>query len=130
METEGQQRLDKWLWAARFFKTRPLAAEAINGGKVHLNGDRVKPSRNIKTGDRLQITRGQFEFKITIEALNKHRRPANEAQMLYKEDDDSINKRKDLALSLKMLNANMPHTEKRPDKKQRRQITRLRRTES
>jgi len=129
MSEETQQRLDKWLWAARFFKTRTLAAEAISGGKVHLNGDRVKPSRNVKAGDQLQITRGQFEFNLTVAALNKNRRPAVEAQALYKEDDESIEKRKALAQTLKILNANMPHTEKRPSKKQRRQIVRFKRIE-
>ncbi len=129
MQDENQQRLDKWLWAARFFKTRPLAASAINGGKVHLNGDRVKPSRNVKAGDQLQITRGQFEFKITIVGLNKNRRPAVEAQALYIEDEKSAQKRKELAQSLKILNANMPHSEKRPSKKQRRQIVKFKRAE-
>jgi len=128
-QLENQQRLDKWLWAARFFKTRPLAAQAISGGKVHLNGERVKPSRNIKAGDQLQITRGQFEFKIIVEALNKHRRPAAEAQALYTEDEQSMQKRKELAQSLKILNANMPHSEKRPSKKQRRQIVKFKRVE-
>ncbi|MCW9047997.1 MAG: S4 domain-containing protein [Gammaproteobacteria bacterium] len=130
MSIEEQQRLDKWLWAARFFKTRSLAAEAVSGGKVHLNGDRVKPSRNIKPGDSLQITRGQYEFNITIEALNKNRRPASEAQLLYIESEESIHKRKELAQTLKILNANTPHTVKRPSKKQRRQIVRFKRTES
>lgn len=129
MEVEGQQRLDKWLWATRFFKTRALAAEAINGGKVHLNGDRVKPARNVKVGDQLSVTRGQFEFQITVEGLNKHRRPANEAQMLYKESQESMEKRESLAESLKILNANMPHSEKRPSKKQRRQIVRFKRAD-
>jgi len=130
MDVDGQQRLDKWLWAARFYKTRSLAAEAVSGGKVHLNGDRVKPSRNIKSGDRLQITRGQYEFNITVEALNKNRRPASEAQLLYKESEESIHKRKELAQTLKILNANTPFTEKRPSKKQRRQIVRFKRPQS
>ena len=130
MQTEEQQRLDKWLWASRFYKTRALASEAISGGKVHLNGDRVKPSRNIKVGDQLEITRGQFEFHITVEGLNKHRRPASEAQLLYTESQESIEKRKSLAESIKILNANIPHTEKRPSKKQRRQIVRFKRVDS
>ncbi|HED32940.1 MAG TPA: RNA-binding protein [Gammaproteobacteria bacterium] len=125
MQTEGQQRLDKWLWAARFFKTRKLAAEAVSGGKVHLNGDRVKPSRNIKVGDELKITRGQFEHQLSVEGLNKQRRPADEARLLYIESQQSIEKRQSLAESLKILNANRPHTEKRPDKKQRREIVRF-----
>ncbi len=130
MEAESQQRLDKWLWAARFFKTRALAAEAINGGKVHLNGGRVKASRNIKPGDKLEISRAQFEFQVTIEAINKHRRPATEAQMLYVESQTSIEKRAELAQSLKILNANQPYTEKRPSKKQRRQIVRMKRIDN
>lgn len=129
MVDDEQQRLDKWLWVARFFKTRSLAAEAVSGGKVHLNGDRVKPSRNIKAGDCLQITRGQFEFSITIEGLNKNRRPSVEAKILYSESEESIIKRNELAQSLKILNANMPHSEKRPSKKQRRQIVKFKRTE-
>jgi len=130
METEGQQRLDKWLWASRFFKTRALASEAVNGGKVHLNGDRAKPSRNVKVGDELSITRGQFVFQIVIQGLNKYRRPANEAQLLYQESAESISKRQSLAESLKILNANMPHLDKRPGKKQRRQIVKFKRVES
>lgn len=130
MDVDGQQRLDKWLWAARFYKTRSLAAEAVSGGKVHLNGDRVKPSRNIKSGDSLKITRGQYEFHIMVEALNKNRRPAPEAQLLYIESEESIHKRQELSQTLKILNANTPRTDKRPSKKQRRQIVRFKRPES
>ncbi len=127
MESDTQQRLDKWLWAARFFKTRALAAEAINGGKVHLNGDRIKPSRNIKVGDRLEITRGQFVFDVTVEALNRHRRPAKEAQLMYRESEQGREKRESLAESLKILNANLPRSDGRPSKKQRRDIVRFKR---
>ena len=127
MQLEEQQRLDKWLWAARFFKTRALATEAINGGKVHLNGDRVKPSRNIKLGDELSITRGQFVFEVTVKALNKQRRPASEACLMYHESEESRDRRQALAANIKALNANMPYSEKRPSKKQRRQIVKFKR---
>lgn len=127
---DEQQRLDKWLWAARFFKTRTLAAEAVSGGKVHLNGERVKPARNVKIGDTLTITRSQFEFAIAIKGLNKQRRPAIEAQALYEESLQSQEKREDLARSLKILNANHPYSEKRPNKKQRRQIVKFKRPEN
>lgn len=127
MPDNEQQRLDKWLWAARFFKTRKLAAEAVSGGKVHVNSTRVKPSRNIRAGDCLDITIGQFEFKIRVEAFNKHRRPASEAQKLYQESEKSRLKRQDMTQQLKILHANMPHCETRPSKKQRRQIVRLKR---
>ena len=130
MQVDAQQRIDKWLWAARFYKTRSLASEAVKGGKVHLNGDRAKPSRSVRAGDSLQITRGQFEFLIIVKGLSKQRRPAVEAQLLYLEGEEIIEKRKNLAQSLKILNANMPFSVKRPDKKQRRQITRLKRTET
>jgi len=129
MSTEDQQRLDKWLWAARFFKTRALAAEAISGGKAHLNGDRVKPARNVKVGDQVSVTKGQFEFHLIILGLNNQRRPAQEAQALYVESEESIEKRQALSLSLKMLKANTPFSEKRPTKKQRRQISRFKRAE-
>ena len=129
MEAKDQQRLDKWLWAARFFKTRALAAEAVGGGKVHLNGERVKPARVVRPGDRLKITRGQFEFDITVNALNNQRRPASEAQALFTESQQSIENRQSTAESLKILNANMPHSVKKPGKKQRRQIVRFKRIE-
>jgi len=130
MSSEDQQRLDKWLWAARFFKTRALAAEAISGGRAHLNGDRVKPARNVKVGDRVSVTKGQFEFHLVILGLNNQRRPAQEAQALYVESEESIEKRQALSLSMKILNANRPFSDKRPTKKQRRQISRFKRTES
>jgi ribosome-associated heat shock protein Hsp15 len=129
MQIEGEQRIDKWLWAARFYKTRSMATEAVSGGKVHLNNERIKPSRNIKVGDQLKVTRGQYEFSITVDGLNQQRRPAKEAECLYTESLESIEKRKELSLSLKAINANMPYSENRPSKKQRRQIVKFKRSE-
>lgn len=129
MPDEDQQRIDKWLWAARFYKTRGLAAEAVSGGKVHLNSARVKPSRNLKIGDQLKVTRGQYEFVITVVGLNQQRRPAIEAEALYVESIESIEKRRQLSLTLKVINANMPYSENRPSKKQRRQIVKFKRAD-
>ncbi len=129
-ETEDRQRLDKWLWAARFFKTRALAAEAINGGKVHLNGERTKPGRTIKPLDQLVITRGYVEYTIIVRALSKHRRPAKEAVQLYEETADSIQTREQRMAEVKAQTALMPHAPKRPSKKDRRQIVRFQRKQS
>ena len=122
-----KQRLDKWLWAARFYKTRALATEAVSGGKVHLNGERVKPGRNIQQGDHLSITKGLMEFNIVIQALSKQRRPAKEAQLLYQETEESIRLREERARTLKATSAHLSHSDKRPSKKDRRQIVRFKR---
>jgi ribosome-associated heat shock protein Hsp15 len=82
-------RLDKWIWAARFFKTRSLAATAIDGGKVQLNGQRSKPARDIHIGDRLEITKDESCWEITVLALSEQRGPATEAQKLYAESPES-----------------------------------------
>lgn len=115
-------RLDKWLWAARFFKTRAIAVEAINGGKVHLNSARTKPSRLVHIGDQLDITRGIERYHCLIEGLNDKRRPAKEAQLLYLESEGSIQKREDDQAMRKIQNANTPRPDKKPNKKQRRRI--------
>lgn len=125
-----KQRLDKWLWAARFFKTRALATEAVNGGKVHLNGERIKPGRTIKPGDRLKITRGVMEFDVVIQGLSKQRRPAKEAQLLYEETPESRQLREERARMLKETSACLHHSERRPSKKDRRQIVRFKRKSS
>jgi len=119
-------RLDKWLWAARFFKTRKLAVEAINGGKVHLNGKRAKPGREIKPGSQLEIHKGSFEWDITIKVIPKQRRPASEAIHFYLETEESVKRREQLSEEQRRLRNNTPHADKgRPTKRDRRQIDRL-----
>jgi len=124
---EDKQRLDKWLWAARFFKTRALAAEAVSGGKVHVNGERVKPARAVKPGDRLKITRGQLEYDIVICQLNSQRRPAKEAQQMYEESATSIKAREEQQAMNRAMNASVSFGDRRPSKKDRRQIVRFKR---
>jgi len=119
---ENNQRLDKWLWAARFYKTRSLAVEAINGGKIHLNSNRVKPSRTIKESDVLTITKPPYEQSITILRLASHRRPASEAQLLYIESEASIQKRDKLQQELKNQPLGFRHDKSKPNKRERRHI--------
>jgi ribosome-associated heat shock protein Hsp15 len=126
METEnGKVRIDKWLWAARFFKTRSLALEAVTGGKVHLNGNRVKAAHGVGVGDELRIRKGPNEFVIVVKELSTRRGPAPIANLLYEETPMSRAAREQLA-ELKRLSAlTNPQADKRPNKKQRRQIIRF-----
>jgi ribosome-associated heat shock protein Hsp15 len=122
-------RLDKWLWCARLFKTRSLATAAVNGGKVHVNGARAKPARDLKPGDRLSITRGPERLEILVRRLADRRGPATEAQALYEETHESRAAREvrtELRRSRALTN---PAPAKRPDKKSRRQIIRFIRRE-
>ena len=115
-------RLDKWLWAARFFKTRSLAAKAVKGGKVHLNEQRVKPSRGVSVGDSLEITRNEITFMVHVCGLSVYRRPAVEAGLLYEETDESVKKREEIREMKKLLRASDSPPPKRPDKRDRRKI--------
>lgn len=118
-------RLDKWLWAARFFKTRGLAKAAIEGGKVHLGGQRVKVSKEISVGDTLQIRQGWDEKVILVKALSSQRRGATEAQLLYEETPESLAKREAEAAARKAAGGMIDRPAQRPTKKQRRQIHRF-----
>lgn len=120
-QTLSKLRLDKWLWAARFFKTRRLASDAISGGKVHLNGQRAKPSKEVQINDALQIGKNGYIWEVIILNLNAQRRPAKEASQLYAEQEDSLKRRQALEAINKDMYASTPRSE-RPNKKQRRQI--------
>jgi len=115
-------RVDKWLWAARFFKTRALAREAIKGGKVQLDGHRVKPGRTLKSGDCLTIRRGEDEYRITVTDLGDRRLSASLAQEKYLEDPDSKARREAAAAQRKADYQARADRQRRPDKRQRRQI--------
>jgi ribosome-associated heat shock protein Hsp15 len=114
-------RLDKWLWAARFYKTRSIARNMVDGGKVHYNGQRSKPSKIIELGAMVTLRQGVEEKTVIIEQISDQRRGAPEAQLLYVETEESIKKREQSAIQRK-LNAHNPSPERRPDKKQRRDI--------
>ncbi len=118
-------RLDKWLWVARFFKTRQLAAEAINGGKVHLNGQRSKPGKEVKPGSKIRIHKASLEWDIEVLGLSKQRRPAPEARLLFLESEASKRAREQQIEQQKLLKAAEPKQAHRPTKKDRRQIHRF-----
>ena len=116
------QRLDKWLWAARFYKTRLLAVEAINGGHVHVNGQHAKPARLVRIGDEIEISKGLYRWYVVVQALAQRRGPATEAQQLYAEQADSRQQREAMRAERKLV---APALSKRPDKRQRRKIIRF-----
>jgi len=120
-------RLDKWLWAARFFKTRPLATEAVNGGRVHLNGHRVKPGREVTIGDALRIQRGPVTFEVIVKGINKQRRPASEMDQLYEETEASKEARQELAELRRLAAGTRAAPARRPNKHERKHIVRFKR---
>ena len=119
-------RLDKWLWAARFYKTRSLATDAVGGGKVEVNGERAKPAKAVKPGDEIRLRLGPYEHVVVVRKLAERRGPAAAAQALYEETQASRDERARLAAQLKMAPPTFVYEEKgRPTKKDRRDLSRL-----
>lgn len=118
-------RLDKWLWATRFFKTRSLAQQAIRGGRVEINGQKPKPSRLVRVDDALEIGRGELRFDVRVVGLIERRVSAEQARQLYQESAESIERRETQAAQ-RRAERESGEPGKRPDKRQRRQIHRLR----
>lgn len=120
-------RIDKWLWAARFFKTRSLASEAINGGRIQINGQRAKRSKHVCVGDEVRIRKGPFEHMVVVRDLAEKRGPAKVAQSLYEETAESAYKREEIALQLDSAPETSFRTKGRPTKRERREIERFKR---
>lgn len=115
-------RIDKWLWTSRFFKTRSLASKEVNGGKIHLNGQRVKAGRLVKIGDTLSIQKSGDLFEVNIVGINKTRRPAKEACLLYEESEQSRARRDQEHEIKKLASATRPVPQRKPDKREREQL--------
>ncbi|MGH8291612.1 MAG: RNA-binding S4 domain-containing protein [Steroidobacteraceae bacterium] len=122
----GVARIDRWLFAVRLFKSRSLAAEAVHGGKVHVNGSRVRPSHSVQAGDLLSFNRGAVDFECHVTAIPVRRGQAREALLCYAETDDSRARREQQAQRMRLAAAMTPRPEERPDKHQRRELRRLR----
>jgi ribosome-associated heat shock protein Hsp15 len=119
-------RIDKWLWAARFFKTRGLAQTAVVGGKVRVHGERVKPAKELKVGDELAIRVGEYEWSVTVKALSERRGPAEAARELYEESEDSRARRMAQVADRRAQGSVWGERKGRPSKRDRRQIIRFR----
>jgi len=120
---DSRVRIDKWLWAARFFKARSLAADATTGGKVEVNGERAKPAKLVQPGDEISVRLGPYEHVVRVRALSERRGPAREAQTLYEETPDSRAARERLSEQLRVAPAGFVFEEKgRPTKKDRRDL--------
>jgi len=123
----ARQRIDRWLWCARFYKSRVLASDAVAGGKVHVNGERVKPARGLVIGDRLRITQSPFVVELIVRALPTRRGPSTEAQACYQETAQSIAQRQRLKEQHALAAAFAPRPASRPNKRDRRRLLKLRR---
>jgi ribosome-associated heat shock protein Hsp15 len=128
-QEEAKVRLDKWLWAARFFKTRQLAAEAVTGGKVHLNGQRAKAGKEIAVGAHLQISKDQLTWDLTVVHLGQQRRPAKETALWYEETAESVKTRQEAVAKAREDRELGVQPDHRPNKKERRAIHRFKREE-
>ena len=124
MANDTEIRLDKWLWAARFFKTRALAAEAVSGGKVSINGARAKPSRVVRPGDKMTIRGGVYEWAVIVKDVSRLRGPAARAQLLYEETEESVRKRAAVSAQLEIERAPEFDSPGRPSKRDRRAMER------
>ena len=118
-------RIDKWLWAARFFKTRSLASQAVDGGRVRLNGERAKPSREVRPGDLLVVHIGEYEWQVSVLALADRRGPAEVARGLYEEDPASRQRREEQAAARRLCHNPAADLKGRPTKRDRRMIHRF-----
>ena len=125
MHSGKKVRIDKWLWAARFYKTRALARQMVQSGKVHYEGQRSKPSKIVQVGAVITLRQGFDTKEVEVMALSEQRRGASEAQLLYQETAESVEKREQNAEARKLNALYNPHPEGRPDKKQRRQLIRM-----
>ncbi|MEO0423156.1 MAG: S4 domain-containing protein [Pseudomonadota bacterium] len=126
-DESARLRVDKWLWAARFFKTRSLASEAVSGGRVHVERERVKSSRPVKVGDRVMISRGSTMMEVVVEAISERRGSATDAAKLYSETEESRERRERESAQRSLARQLVVAPERRPDKKERRQLARIRR---
>jgi len=119
-------RIDRWLFGVRLLKSRSLASEAVSGGRVHVNGARVRPSHSVRAGDVVTFNRGGVEFECEVAAIPERRGPAKEAAACYLETDASRQRREQHAQRMRLAGAMVPRPEERPDKHQRKELRRLR----
>ena len=126
MDNTDEVRLDQWLWSARFFKTRQMAADAVRSGRVLLNNNRTKPAKAVHIGDQVQIRKMAFRYAIEVTALNKTRVGAGQAVTLYEESEQSVEARKTLSTQINRQSSGLHLPKGRPSKRERRQLNRLR----